>query len=96
MIACPQMKYVGTLRSFLGLVSYYRWYIHEFSYTAALLYHLTNKSIPFVWDDSCQLAFTNLKNALMHAPILKYYDFSSTSKRFQLRTDASDTGIGLC
>ena len=60
------------------------------------LYHITNKSIPFVWDDSCQLAFTTLKNAFMHAPILKYPDFLSISKQFQLYMDASDTGIGLC
>ena len=47
-----------------------------------------------MWDDSCQLAFTTLKDALLHAPILKYPDFSSTSKQFQLYTDASDTDIG--
>ena len=90
----PSPNEVGTLRSFLGLASYYRRYIHKFSDIAAPLYHLTNKSIPFVWDDSCQLAFTTLKNALMQAPILKYPDFSSNSKQFQLYTDASDTGIG--
>ena len=30
----------------------------------------------------------------MHAPILKYPDFSPASKQFQLYTDASATGIG--
>ena len=79
----PSPNEVGTLRSFLGLASYYRRYIHKFSDIAAPLYHLTNKNIPFVWDDSCQLAFTTLKNASMQAPILKYPDFSSTSKQFQ-------------
>ena len=68
----PSPNEVGTLRSFLGLASYYHQYIHKFSDIAALLYHLTNKNIPFVWDDLCQLA-------LMHALILKYPDFSSTS-----------------
>ena len=37
---------VGTLRSFLGLTSYYRRYIHKFSDIATPLYHLTNKSVP--------------------------------------------------
>ena len=37
---------VGTLRSFLGLASYYRRYIHKFSDIAAPLYHLMNKSVP--------------------------------------------------
>ena len=36
----------------------------------------------------------HLKDALVHAPIFKYPDLSSTSKQFQLYTDASDTGIG--
>ena len=47
-----------------------------------------------MWDDSCQLAFTNLKNALTHAPILKYPDFSPAAKQFQLYTNASAAGIG--
>ena len=90
----PSPTEVGTLRSFLGLASYYRRYIHKFADIAAPLYHLTNKGIPFVWDDACQLAFTTLKTALMKAPILKYPDFSPASKQFQLYTDASATGIG--
>ena len=90
----PFPNEVGTLKSFLGLASYYHRYIHKFSDIAAPLYHLTKRSIPFVRDDSCQLAFTTLKNALMHAPILKYPYFSSTSKQFQLYVDASDKGIG--
>ena len=90
----PPPTDVGNLRSFLGLASYYRRYIHNFADIAAPLYHITNKGIPFVWDDSCQLAFTNLKNALTHAPILKYPDFSPAAKQFQLYTDASAAGIG--
>jgi len=44
-----------------------------------------------VWDRSCKL---QLKDTLLSAPILKYPDFSSTAKPFQLYTDASTTGIG--
>ena len=90
----PSPTKVGTLRSFLGLASYYRQCIHKFADIAAPLYHLTNKGVPFVWDDSCQLAFITLKDPLMHAPILKYPDLSPASKQFQLYTDASATGIG--
>ena len=50
--------------------------------------------MPFVWDNLCQLAFTNLKNALIHASILKYPNFSPAAKQFQLYTDVSATGIG--
>ena len=47
-----------------------------------------------MWNNSYQLAFTNLKDALMQAPIL-YSDFSPAAKEFQLYTDASATGMGL-
>ena len=47
-----------------------------------------------MWDQFCELAFKQLKDALLCAPILKYPDFSSTAKPFQLFTDASATGIG--
>ena len=85
---------VSSLRSFLGLASYYRRYIHQFADIAAPLYQLTNKGTPFAWDQSCEWAFARLKNAHMCAPILKYPDFSATAKTFQLYTDASAVGIG--
>ena len=85
---------VSSLRSFLGLASYYRRYIHQFANIAAPLYNLTNKGTPFAWDQSCESAFAKLKYALMCAPILKYPDFSVAAKAFQLYTDASAVGIG--
>jgi len=90
----PTPSDAGNLRSFLGLASYYRRYIHKFADIAAPLYNLTNKGTFFVWDQFCELAFKQLKDALLCAPILKYPDFSSTAKPFQLYTDASATGIG--
>jgi len=84
---------VSLLRSFLGLASYYRRYIHQFANIAAP-YNLTNKGTPFAWDHSCESAFAKLKYALMCAPILKYPDFSVATKAFQLYTDASAVGIG--
>jgi len=62
--------------------------------STTVLYDLTNKGTNFVWDNSCELAFKQLKDALLCAPILKYPDFSPTSRPFQLYTDASATGIG--
>ena len=46
-----------------------------------------------MWDDSCQLAFITLKDALIHAPILQYPDFSPASKQFQLYTDVSANNV---
>ena len=67
------------LKSFLGLASYYRHYIHNFADLAAPLHQLINKGTPFVWTSSCQSSFDQLKYFLTHAPILKYPDFSTSA-----------------
>ena len=85
---------VTSLRSFLGLASYYRRYIHQFADIAAPLHHLTSKGVPFQWDTLCQSAFEQLKLELTKAPILSFPDFSPTSQPFQLQTDASSIGVG--
>ena len=82
------------LKSFQGLASYYRRYIHNFADLAAPLHQLTNKGTPFVWTSSCQSSFDKLKYFLTRAPILKYLDFSTSAQPFQLYTDASAMGIG--
>ena len=58
------------IRSFLGLTGYYRRFIEDFSWLAALMTRLTRKEVKFVWDDSCERAFQKLKRRLTSAPIL--------------------------
>ena len=50
-------KSVFEIRSFLGLVGYYRRFIKDFSRLAAPMTRLTRKEVKFVWDDSCERAF---------------------------------------
>ena len=52
-----------------------------------------NNSLPFPerWDDTCDVAFSELKQRLVSAPILGYPDFT---KLFVLETDASSHGLG--
>ena len=45
---------IKTLRSFLGLASYYRRFVTNFSVVARPLYALTKKEVPFDWTESCQ------------------------------------------
>ena len=52
---------VSDLRSFLGLASYYRCYVHNFADNAAPLHQLTQKGTPFYWDAQCQQAFDSLQ-----------------------------------
>ena len=63
-------KSVFEIRSFLGLAGYYRRFIEDFSWLAAPMTRLTRKEVKFVWDDSCERAFQELKRRLTSAPIL--------------------------
>lgn len=81
------------LRSFLGLIGYYRMFVSHFSDIASCLTELTKKGSPNVlkWEEKHENAFSRLKICLASAPILRLPDFS---KMFKLQTDASDTGLG--
>ncbi|GBG89554.1 hypothetical protein CBR_g49342 [Chara braunii] len=87
----PQPQTVRDVRSFLGLASYYRKFVRNFSAVAAPLTNLTKKNTPFLWSLHCQMAFARLKQALTRAPVLKLPD---PTLPFVLTTDASQYGIG--
>ena len=87
----PVPSSVKDVRSFLGLSNYYRRFVKDFAKIASPLNRLTRKSVPFVWDPSCEAAFQALKARLCSSPILVYPDFSQA---FHLHTDASQYAIG--
>ena len=84
---------VTEVRSFLGLASYYRRFIRQFSAIAALLTELTKKGQPFQWNDGCEEAFQTLKHRLTESPVLSYPS-TDDADTFILDTDASNLGIG--
>ena len=94
-IACiadwPTPSSVKEVRSFLGLCSYYRRFIADYSHLAKPLTRLTEKNYKFNWTKECVEAFEKLKQMLTTAPILAHPDFSQP---FILDTDASDLAIG--
>ena len=81
------------LRSFLGLVGYYRKFIPSFSEIAAPLTDLTRKSEPskIRWTEAAEKAFADLKLAMQNHPVLVPPDFT---KPFILQVDASQRGLG--
>jgi transposase InsO family protein len=87
----PTPKTVKDLRSFLGLASYYRRFVKDFSDLAAPLHQLTSTLVPFEWLDIHDKAFGDLKTRLVTAPVLAFPDFR---KQFRLDTDASGVGVG--
>lgn len=86
---CP--KSVSEVRRFVGMASWFRRFIKDFSTIAKPLTTLTEKNRPFLWDNTCQQAFDSLKTALSSAPVLAHPDFT---KEFVVETDASDVGVG--
>ena len=87
----PVPKTVTHVRSFLGLASYYRRFIHHFADVAKPLHHLTGKNTRFEWTDKCQAAFEELKKRLMTAPILAY---PAEEGQYILDVDASAFAMG--
>ena len=82
---------IRQIRGFLGLASYYRKFIKEFSRIAKPLNLLLQKDQPYYWGDKQEKAFQTLKNHLITAPILQYPNFKQP---FYVHTDASQSGLG--
>ena len=84
-------KNVKQVRSFLGLASYCRRFIENFSKIARPLTNLLHKGVKFQWTDKCQESFQALKDKLTSAPVLAPPD---TKKDFVIYCDASRQGLG--
>ena len=87
----PRPRNVKEVQSFIGLCSYYRRFVHQFSKIAKPIVDLVKKSSKFVWSNECDEAFYKLKEALIQAPILTHPDYE---KCFYITTDGSLEGIG--
>jgi hypothetical protein len=92
---------VHQIRSFLGLVGYYRRFIPDFckiakpmtdfSKIAKPMTELLKKEIKFHWDEKCEEAFHTLRKLLTTAPVLTQPD---VTKPFDVYCDPSGTGLG--
>jgi hypothetical protein len=81
------------LKSFLGLMSYYRRFVPRFSQIAAPLHKRLKGDVEYKWAGEQENAFQTLKAKLVSPPILSYRDYS---REFILTTDASKDGVGPC
>ena len=84
-------KSVFEIRSFLGLAGYYRRFIEDFSQLETPMMRLTRKEVKFVWDDSCERAFQELKRRLTSTPVLIV---SKRGQRYMVYYDASKDELG--
>jgi hypothetical protein len=83
-------KTVKEIRSFLGLVGYYRRFIEGFSKILKSLTTLLEKDREFKWTNAYQDSFEELKRRLMTAPVLVMPDLQ---KGFDIYCDASRQGL---
>lgn len=91
----PTPRNVKDVRTFLGLVGYYRRFIHGFCSLAEPLTRLTRKDCAWQWGTEQQESFEQLKEALCENTVLAY---PVEGYRYILDTDACNVGAGatLC
>ncbi|XP_068235502.1 uncharacterized protein [Palaemon carinicauda] len=91
--SAPQPKTKKEVRSFLGFTGFYRAYVPNYATIAAPLSDLTKKGRSNVvqWQEPQEKAYNSLKSILVNKPVLRLPDLN---RRFILRTDASDVGLG--
>ena len=84
-------KNIKQLRSFLGMVNYYRDMWIRRSHILAPLNALNCKGVKWNWGPEQQRAFENIKRVMAKETLLHYPDFN---KPFEIHTDASHTQLG--
>ena len=81
------------LRSFIGLVNYYRDMWKKRSEILAPLTALTSAKVKWKWSDAEQNGFDTMKRIMARETILAYPNFN---KPFHIHTDASAYQLGAC
>jgi hypothetical protein len=79
------------VRSFMGLVGYYRRFIEGFSKISHPITSLQRKGVEFQWTLDCEKSFQHLKQLLTSALILRIED---PNEDFIVCTDACNEGLG--
>lgn len=87
----PIPKTQKEIKSFLGLLGYYRKFIQDFSRITKPFTQCLKKGSKIVINDKYMNTFETCKSLLVNDPLLQYPDFS---KPFNLTTDASDFALG--
>uniref|UniRef100_A0A8C6V5S1 Gypsy retrotransposon integrase-like protein 1 n=1 Tax=Neogobius melanostomus TaxID=47308 RepID=A0A8C6V5S1_9GOBI len=80
-----------TLRSFLGLVSWYSKFLPNFATVVAPMRDCANNKDTFKWSSEAQNSFEEVKRLLVNSPALTLFD---PALQIVISTDASDYGLG--
>ena len=85
------VKSPNQIRSFLGLAGYFRRFIPKFPTLAGPLLTRATSKDKLPWTTQCSESFQAIKNALVHATVMRHPDLN---KPFHIYTDASDFAFG--
>ena len=82
---------VHQVRSFLGMVGYYRRFTPDFPKISRSITELLKNHVKFVWSSECEKDFQTLKKLMTTALVLAQ---PNIEKPFDVYCDASGIGIG--
>ena len=89
----PAPSYKKEVQSFIGMTNYLSKFSARLSEPALPRRELAKDKVPFNWGPEHQVAFKLVKNGIITAPILAYYNAKKTTV---LQTDGSINGLGAC
>ncbi|XP_047037979.1 uncharacterized protein K02A2.6-like [Helicoverpa zea] len=87
----PIPENVSQLRALLGFINYYARFIPNLSTILHPLHSLLKKGVTWVWSESCNAAFEEIKVRLTSDPVLAHY---SPALPLVLAVDSSAYGLG--
>ena len=87
----PAPKDIGTLRSFLGLISHYSSFLPALHTARSPLNHLLQKDAKWNWSTECERTFCKLKEMLSSDLLLTHFNPNLTTV---VAADASNYGVG--
>ena len=87
----PAPRNIRQVRRFVGMGSWYRRFIPDFSTKISPITKLLKKGVKFNWGEEQQRAFDTVKQHLIEPPTLSRPNFTLP---FLLYTDASTVGLG--
>lgn len=90
----PRPKSTKEVRAFVGMCSYYRRFIKDFSKIASPITKLTSNKFEgkkFQWSDEAENSFQALKSAMISAPLLRPPNYELP---YVLTCDASSVSVG--